>query len=64
MVIEEDGGLSPEDEVLWETSINRHRRKLDGPMLIFIAILVGISMLAGFFGGIPAALWSSTCAMH
>lgn len=55
--MEHDGTLSPEDEALFGTSKNRRfTRKFDRAALLFIAILIAISMLAGFFGGLPVAL--------
>lgn len=58
MSMEQDGILSPEDEALFDTGINRHRKKLDRPTVLFIGVLVGISMVAGFCGGLPLALYS------
>lgn len=55
---EEDGILSAEDEVLFGTSV---RKRFDRSTLLFIAALLAISMLAGFCGGIPIALWSDRC---
>jgi hypothetical protein len=54
--MEQDGILSAEDEALFGTCINRYRKKLDRSALLFIAILIGICMLAGFVGGLPVAL--------
>ena len=54
--MEQDGILSAEDEMLFETSINRYRKKFDRSTVILIGMLVGISMIAGFCGGIPLAL--------
>jgi hypothetical protein len=53
--MEQDGILSAEDEVLFDTSINRYRKKFDRSTVILIAVLVGISMIAGFCGGLPLA---------
>ena len=61
MAFEQDGILSPEDEVLFGTSINSTRKKLDRSTMLFIAALVGISMLAGFCGGIIPVALSSRC---
>jgi hypothetical protein len=60
--MEHDGILSPEDEVLFDTSNRRLVKKFDRATLLFIAILIGISMLAGFFGGLPVAL-ANRCVM-
>lgn len=56
MSIDDYGTLSAEDAALFETAMNRRRRGLDGGSLCFIAILILISMLAGFCGGLPLAL--------
>ena len=61
MAFEQDGILSPEDEVLFGTSVNSVRKKLDRSTMLFIAALVAISMLAGFCGGIIPVALSSTC---
>lgn len=58
MAMEHDGILSPEDEALFDTSINRHRKKLDRSTVLFIGVLIAISMVAGFCGGIPVALYN------
>ncbi len=58
MSMEHDGILSPEDEALFDTCINRQRKKLDRSTVLFIGVLVGVSMIAGFFGGIPVALYN------
>jgi hypothetical protein len=60
--LEQDGTLSPEDEVLFDTSNRRFIKKFDRATLLFIAILMAISMLAGFFGGLPVAL-ADRCMM-
>jgi hypothetical protein len=54
--MEHEGILSPEDEALFGTSNDRPRKRLDRATALFIAILIGISALAGFFGGLPVAL--------
>lgn len=61
MAFDQDGILSPEDEVLFGTSINSTRKKLDRSTMLFIAALVAISMLAGFCGGIIPVALSSKC---
>lgn len=61
MSMDQDGIVSPEDEALFDTSINRFRKKLDRSNLLFIALLIVVSMLAGFAGGIPAAALSYRC---
>ncbi len=59
MSTEQDGILSPEDEALFDTCVNRYRRKLDRSTMLFVAVLVGISMVAGFCGGLPLALYTN-----
>lgn len=54
--MEHDGILSPEDEALFGTSNYRPRKKVDRATVLLIATLIGISMLAGFVGGLPVAL--------
>jgi hypothetical protein len=61
MSAEHDGILSPEDEALFDTSINRWRKKVDRSTVLFVAVLIGVSMLAGLVGGIPAAALSYRC---
>jgi hypothetical protein len=61
MAFDQDGILSPEDEVLFGTSVNNMRKKLDRSTMLFIAALIGISMLAGFCGGIIPVALSSRC---
>jgi hypothetical protein len=58
MSIDDYGTLSAEDAALFETAVCRRRRGLDGGSLRFIALLILISMLAGFCGGLPLALAS------
>jgi hypothetical protein len=60
--VEHDDILSPEDEVLFGTSKHPLIKKFDRATLLFIAILIGISMLAGFLGGLPVAL-ADRCVM-
>ena len=54
--MEHDGILSPEDEALFGTSNYRPRKKVDRATVLVIAILIGISMLAGCFAGLTVAL--------
>ncbi len=61
--MEQDGILSAEDEVLFDTAINRYRKKFDRSTVILIAVLVGISMIAGFMGGLPLALAQHKCEL-
>jgi hypothetical protein len=61
--MEHDGTLSPEDEALFDTANRGFMKKLDRATLLFIAILIAISMLAGFFGGLPVAL-ADRCVME
>jgi hypothetical protein len=58
MSIDESCILSAEDAALFETAINRRRNRLDRDSICFIALLIFISMLAGFCGGLPLALAS------
>ena len=58
MSMDNYGTLSAEDAALFETAINRRRKILDRESLCFIALLILISMLAGFCGGLPLALAS------
>ena len=58
MSIDDFSMLSAEDAALFETAVNRRRAWLDRESLLFIAMLIAISMLAGFCGGLPLALAS------
>jgi len=58
MSIDESCILSAEDAALFETAINRRRKRLDRDSICFLALLIFISMLAGFCGGLPFALAS------
>jgi hypothetical protein len=51
MSFDEYGPVAPEDEALFDT--RRYRKILDRDVLLFIGVLVVISMVAGFCGGLP-----------
>jgi hypothetical protein len=60
--MEHDEILSPEDEALFATSNYSRSNLVDRASMLFIAILTGISMLAGLFGGLAVAL-VKTCVL-
>ena len=62
--MEHDGILSPEDEALFDASDRRVIKKFGRATVLFIAILIRISMMAGFFGGLLVALANRCVAVE